>query len=179
MRGNKQLKSASSAHVKGRAAELTAGKEMDKRFVQLTRKDGPIHKLMKTWEAHQEAMKKKGLDAKADINVATDRQRNADLCELTKVGGPFTSAEAVDDYLEKADVSDKDKNRRLYLEVRHAKNSSVCFLKASDIFRLKKGGTNMDTHTYGQNMMAYLRRITCHVGMDYGDFKDALYKLYT
>ena len=177
VRGSKELKAASSAHVKGKAASLLTGKAMDKRFFQLTKRDGPIHTIMKKWEENQKALKTEGLDSKAVANIAADKQRNADLGKLTELGGPFTSPQSVSEYLENRGIPEREKNQRLYLEVRHAKNSSLSFPKASEVFRLKRGCRNLDTETYGKNLIAYLKRITCHIDMGYSDFQQALVKL--
>ena len=47
----------------------------------------------------------------------------------------------------------------------------------SELFRLKKGHKNLPIETYAENLVAYLSRITCHVDMDMGDFREALSKL--
>lgn len=58
----------------------------DKDMVKLTRKYGPIHVLVKKWEITQRDSKKEILDAKADINVITDKNRSAGICKLTTMG---------------------------------------------------------------------------------------------
>ena len=70
-------------------------------------------------------------------------------------------------------------NKRLYTEVRQAKNSSLSFPKSSEVFRLKKKGKNLENATYSSNLVAYLSRITCHVNLDFSDFREALEKLST
>lgn len=179
IRGNKELKAASAAHVKGKAAKLMEGKEMEKRFVKLTSKEGELPQIMREWEEKQKELKKEGLEAKEVGNIAADKQRNSDLAKLTEQGGPFTNPESVTKYLGDEEVTDDVKNKRLYIEVRHAKNSSLSFPKSSEVFRLKKGGKNLSTTTYSSNLVAYLRRITCYVNLDDGDFRDALLKLST
>ncbi len=59
----------------------------------------------------------------------------------------------------------------------HAKNSSVAFPKASEVFRLKKNYKNLSNDTYAKNLIAYLNKITCVVNMDMDDFKTALQML--
>ena len=112
-------------------------------------------------------------------NLSTDKQRNADLDKLTKLGGPFTSPENVETYMAREDLDNKEKGKRLYLEVRHAKSSSVSvsFPKVSDLFRLKKAYKNLPNEVYAQNLIAYLKRISCHINMDMGDFRVALAKM--
>ena len=66
---------------------------------------------------------------------------------------------------------------RDYLEVRHAKNSSVSFPKVSEIFRLKKNHKTLPNEIHAKKLMAYLKRVSCHIGMDLGDFREAPKKL--
>ena len=177
IRGNKELKAASASHVKGKAAKLMEGREMDKRFLKLTEKDGELPGIIKEWEERQRDLKKEGLEAKEVGNIASDKQRNADLTKLKDQGGPFTSPEEVKEYIENKEESDETKNKRMYIEVRHAKNSSLSFPKSSEVFRLKKAGKNLSTEAYSSNLIAYLRRVTCYVNLSEEDFKDALTKL--
>ena len=65
----------------------------------------------------------------------------------------------------------------LVFQVRHAKNASVSFPKASELFRLKKDHKNLETNSYAKNLVAYFNRVSCLVDMDMSDFKDALVKL--
>ena len=111
---------------------------MDKKFIKMVKKGGEISTIIEQWERKQKELKKKGLEDKEIASISIDRQRNADLEKLTKMMGPFTSPDAEAAYMEREDVKEDEKSKRLYLEVRHAKNSSVLFLKVSEVFRLKK-----------------------------------------
>ena len=62
-------------------------------------------------------------------------------------------------------------------QIRYAKNSSLSYPKASDLFRLKRKGKNLNTQEYTSNLCTYLNKITCNVNMDFVDFKDALAKM--
>ena len=61
--------------------------------------------------------------------------------------------------------------------MRYAKNTSLSFPKASDVFRLKRKGKNLTNDEYALNLTTYLGKITCKVNMDMKDFKDALSKI--
>ena len=56
-------------------------------------------------------------------------------------------------------------------------NSSVSFSKVSAIFRLKKNHKKQFIEIFTVNLMAYLKRVSCHINMDPGDFREALKKL--
>ena len=81
---------------------------------------------------------KQGLEEKEIANINIDQQRNSDLQKLVLLQGPFTSAQDLEVYMARKDVGEVEKGKRLYLEVRHAKNSSISFPKVSEIFRFKR-----------------------------------------
>ena len=56
--------------------------------------------------------------------------------------GPFTSADDVDQLM-KAEVDEKEKNERLYIEVRYAKMTTSNMKTSSAVFRLKKDYKNL------------------------------------
>ena len=66
------------------------------------------------------------------------------------------------------------KNKRLYVEIRHAKNSSLSLPKSSDIFRLKRKGKNLPSEEYAENLSTYLSKITCMANIEMKDFQEAL-----
>ena len=117
IRGAKNLKTASSNLVKGKGLKLTQGQTMDKKFVKMTQKDGELPKIILAWEKKQKELKEQGLEDKEIANIAVDKRRNSDLAILRLEGGPFTSPEEVTSYVAKTDISDAEKNKRLYLEV--------------------------------------------------------------
>jgi hypothetical protein len=87
----------------------------------------------------------------------------------TMMGGPFTSPDKVEAYMARDDLDDKEKGKRLYIEVSHAENSSLSFPKVSELFRLKKDHTNLPNQIYAQNLVAYLKRISRLFNMEMGD----------
>ena len=172
--GAKQLKLVSSSLVKASASELMEGKKVTPEMRKLVRKDGEIPQILAKWKEEQKALQKKGMDAKDLANLAVDIQRNTDLKELVKVGGPFLVAEDVSRYVDDPNISDAQKNARLYTEVRYARNTSLSLPKSSDVFRLKKKYKNLSTQEYSSNLKTYLNKVTCKVNMDYNDFQSAL-----
>ena len=115
--GARELKAASSAHVKAKGPQLApdSGKVMDKKFIKMTKKGGEIPTIIEQWELKQKELKKKGLEDKEIANISIDKQRNADLEKLTKMDGPFTSPDAVATYMARKDVKEDEKGKRLYL----------------------------------------------------------------
>ena len=178
-RGAKELQMASSTHVKAKCLPhiINAGKKMSKKFIRMTEKGGEVPAILKQWEERQKELRKQGLDEKEITNINIDKQRNSDLQKLIELQGPFTNHLEVEAYMARKDVKETDKGKRLYLEVRHAKNSSISFPKASEVFRLKKAYKNLSNDVYAKNLVVYLKRISSCVEVDMGDFKDALEKL--
>ena len=177
IRGNKQIKAVSSSMVKAGAAELLEGRVVDKHYTKLTKVGGAIPEILLKWEKEQADLKKKGMEAKEISNISVDKQRNSDLSVLTEHSGPFTKPEQVNEYFKDNTVSENVKNKRLYLEVRYAKNSSLSFPKVSEVFRLKRKGKNLASEEYTTNLATYLGKITCNVNMQFSDFTEALTKI--
>lgn len=174
VRGAKELKAVSSSLVKAKAAELTEGKEVTKVMKNVMKKGGGVPQILEAWEEKQKKLKKEGMDAKEIASISQDRQRNSDLNTLTSMGGPFTQPEQVEDYIEDPNETEEAKIKRLYVEVRHAKNSSLSFPKSSDLFRLKRKGKNLTSAEYAGNLTTYLGRISTKVNMGFYDFQEAL-----
>ena len=130
VRSKKNLKAASSFHVKNNGEELTRGKDMPAEFRKLVKKDLKIDQILKTWDEKQKELVKEGLEEKEAANLSTDKRRNCDFEMLVKQGGPFTSpATMVEEFMARPGLSDVDKNKRLYTEVRDAEKSSMSFPK--------------------------------------------------
>ena len=82
---------------------------------------------------------KKGSDEKREDALIQERKRTAILQKLKEQGGPFTSAEEVDDYL--ADLDDlnmKEKQKRMKLEITYARDTSTLLPKADPLFKIRK-----------------------------------------
>ena len=174
VRGAKQIKSVSSSLVKARAAELIEGKEVTKEMKQVMKKGGAVPEILEAWEKKQSELKKQGMEDKEISNIAEDKRRISDLATLTGMGGPFTKSDQVQRFLEDPSLDDSLKNKRMYLEVRYAKLSSLSFPKSSDVFRLKKKGKNLSSAEYATNLNTYLGKVTCNVNMGFEDFQEAL-----
>ena len=136
IRGAKNLSSASANHVIGKSSSLTEGKDANRKMRQVE-KQRILPVIVEEWKDKQEKLKKDGPSQKEAQNINVDQRRNSDLDKLKKLGGPFTSAAEVHDF-QKSSLNEVDKVARYYLEVRYARDSSLCYPKNSDIFRLKR-----------------------------------------
>ena len=83
-------------------------------------------------------LEKQGYDAKEILNAKKDSTKIKDLDFLKTLGGPFTNKEEVDKYIKNSKFSDKEKNSRLYVEVRYA-NYKFVTKRNSKSFPIKEG----------------------------------------
>jgi len=70
--------------------------------------------------------------------VSVDNIRIRDLEQLKVLGGPFTSSEQENVYLQKRNIDENTKIDRLNIEVRYERDTSLYVPKTSDTFRLKQ-----------------------------------------
>ena len=126
---------------------------------------------------------KKGSDEKWEDALIQERKRNAILQKLKEQGGPFTSAEEVDDYL--ADLDDlnmKEKQKRMKLEITYARDTSTLLPKADPLFKIRKvdmKGKQRDKTAveFGEALAILLGRKADRKAMDYSTFKECLRKM--
>ena len=67
----------------------------------------------------------------------TEKRKMGDLQKLKSLGGPLTTPDEVDVLVNDDDLSDEQKQDRLYIEVRYARDTTLSLPKVSPIFRLK------------------------------------------
>ena len=125
IRGATQLAAASRAHVSGKGSKLIDGEVTDGRFRKISGANGDMSNIMLEWKQKQDALGAEGLDSKTVTKLSMDRQRNNDLTMLKAMGGPFTTATDVDDFMA-GGLSDTDQNKRLYIEVNKSFNYKNC-----------------------------------------------------
>ena len=70
-------------------------------------------------------------------SISSERRRVKDLDKLKKEGGPFTKPEEVEEFIA-SDLYEKEKQERLYIEVRFARDTTLSLPKKSELFRLKE-----------------------------------------
>ena len=74
------------------------------------------------------------------VNRHYEAVKLTDLEYLKLNGGPFTTPEEVEEFMKKTKES-KEKNKRLYTEVRYAKNTCMSLKHSAAVFRLKRSYT--------------------------------------
>ena len=96
-------------------------------------------------------------------------------------GGPFTDAGSVQNYLESVEVGDKEKQSRLKLELRFARESSTTLLQADQVFRIQvtmpnKKRRDKTANEFGESLMVYFGKKSNKADIEYKKFKKALKK---
>ena len=93
---------------------------------------------MKEYEKH-------GFSQKEAPNLKEEASKMADLDFLKKQSppGPFSTSSEVTTYMACDDFTDNEKNKRLYVEVRYARKTSLSLKPTASVFKLKKNHKNL------------------------------------
>ena len=132
---------------------------------------------MKYWVDQQNQLTYARVTKKETENLKIDKHRNSDLSKLKDMEGPFVSAPEVDLYVAREDLTPKEKDTRLYLEVRYARGSCLSLPKSSDIFRLKRAYKNLSVDEYSSKLKIYFEKVETNASATRMDFLAALEKL--
>ena len=76
-----------------------------------------------------------------------------------------------------SNIDEDTKVKRLYTEVRYARDTSLSMPKSSSLFRLKENYKNLNASTYQQNLKTYLSKIHCNIDVSWSNFDEAHGKL--
>ena len=77
------------------------------------------------WKQSTEEKFARGAEGKQEIAQVRERKRLTKLDNLKEVGSPFTCAEEVQLYLDKEELSERKKQKRLKKEVQFARQSTT------------------------------------------------------
>ena len=159
LRGRENLESSSQNLVLNKSTDLLNNFKIYKKFRKQSRN---IEDLKQKWSEKMEVLKQKGLLDKEAMSLAEERKKLSDLQFLKAQNppGPFTSADEVDAFMKNTMVSEKDKNTRLYTEVRYAKLSTSNMKRSSVVFRLKKNYQRLCSEDYAHNLKLYFGCVT-------------------
>ena len=98
-------------------------------------------------------------------NVKVEKRRNNNLELLKKINGPFTNSSEVSAYMNDGSISVDAKMKRLYTEIRYARDTCLSLPKSSDIFRLKRNHKNLSVEEYATNLCIYLAKVTTNASV--------------
>ena len=75
------------------------------------------------------------------------------------------------------DVSDEQKQDRLYTKVRYARDTTLSLPKVSPIFRLKNKYKKLPIDDYRKNLKVYLSKVSATSATTWEDFDNAMSQL--
>ena len=104
--------------------------ELDSTILREHRKiSRETNELTKSWVEQQNQLTCARVSKKETENLKIDKRRKSNLSKLKDMVGPFVSAPEVDMYVAREDFMPKEKDTRLYLEVRYARDSCLSLPK--------------------------------------------------
>jgi len=114
--------------------------------------------------------------------VARHREeKRLDILDFLKSkGGPFTDHREVDEYLGRTDETEKEKVKRMKMELQYARDSSTLLPKVDPIFRvqitvLETGKRRQKTPAeFGEALKSLLGKRSSRSVMEYNSFKETL-----
>ena len=120
---------------------------------------------------------KEGSDEKQELAKQREEKRLGNLDSLKAKGGPFT------EYLGDDEIDEKEKVKRMKLELQFARDSSTLLPKNDPIFRIQitipETGKRRQKNSseFGAALKALLEKRSSREVMEYSSFKDTLEKL--
>ena len=172
-RGATQLKAASDSLVKNRSFDLIELKPVGE-YKNFKAAAKSINLLVKGWKEKQLEMEKQGMDKKEIESLASEKRKVKDLDKLKKWSGPFTRPDEVDVFVARTDIPDKDKQDRLYTEVRYARDTTLSLPKKSELFRLKEKYKPLPVGKFATNLKVYLGKVCTNASVSWEDFDRAV-----
>lgn len=175
-RGPNHLAAASRAIVCGKNADLLDRQPPEKfrEFASLVGQGGKVPEIIGEFKAKQTELENASLAAKTNATASLERRRFKDLAALQSFGGPFVSSADVDRYVADPEISAKEKQDRLYKEVRFARDSSMSIPRNYDIFKLRKKYRPLPYEEYACNLKIYLDNVSTNASVTMDDFSRAL-----
>ena len=96
-----------------------------------------VKELKIFWSERMKAAQEKGSDEKQEVAKQKEDKRLDNLEFLKSKGGPFTDEREVEEYLANKDEQEKDKVKRMKMELQFARDSSTLLPKVDPIFRVQ------------------------------------------
>ena len=106
----------------------------------------------------------KKLEIKSAQNLKVEGRLLCQLDYLKKSGGPFTSCEEIENFLERENVSEKDKKKRMKTEIQYARDSSISLPRSNPVFKIRKrvakGGKlkDLSSSEFGDNLKTLISK---------------------
>ena len=176
----RQLSAVSRSMTLAHRAEVSAGKESSFRSYK-EQVEAKKH-LMLEWKEKIKEKLANGADVRQVVAQTKERKRLDILDELKEAGGPFTSAEEVEEFLEREDTNEKEKQKRMKKEMRFARESSTTLPSTDPLFKIQvtlPNGKRRDKNAkeFGESLIVFLgKKADSTTTMDYNTFRSSLRK---
>ena len=175
-----KLSSVSRSMVLAHRAELSAGKEST--FRTYKEQVEAKKKIMLEWQEKIKDKLANGADIRQLVAQTKERKRLDILDELKESGGPFTTAEEVQEFLEREGITEKDKQKRMKKEMRFARESSTTLPSSDPLFKIQVTLPNgkrrdKDAKEFGDSLKVFLgKKADSSTTLDYNTFRSSLRK---
>ena len=116
------------------------------------------------WNKQQDNLVVHKMDIIASQSIKIEARILQHLEYLKKDGGPFTSCQEIDEYLNNSSISEKTKKKRLKIEVQYARDSSLTLPRSNLIFRIRKKShkegkmQELTSEEFGENLNILLTK---------------------
>ena len=139
-----------------------------------------IDEIKGEWSEHQKQLSALGLTNREAQKLNKEVKKLDDLNSLREKGGPFTSVEEVDAFLA-GDSPYKEKQSRMRVEVRYARDTSVSFPRNHSVFRIMDTSTKpyklLTPEQFGENLKLFLGKCTGRAYISIEEFRVAVHSL--
>lgn len=171
-----KLSAVSRQHILQRCKEFRDGTTSSFRSYRQAAKDK--HDLELFWTDQMKQKMRQGSDSKREMAIIQEQKKLGLLEELKEAGGPFTSAEQVEDYLVTT-LEEKVKKKRMKMEIQYARDSTTLLPKVDPLFRIRKtlpSGKQRDKTAmeFGDSLKVLLGKKGDRQGLDYAKFQESL-----
>ena len=175
IRGKANLEASSRKLILNKSFDLVEASGKLSTYKSFRKAARDIKAMKIEWDKKMKRLEEEGNLRKDIDNNHIGNVKYADLEYLKARNGPFTKLEEVVEYDCNTPES-KEKNKRLYTEVRYAKNSCLS-MKHTSVFRLKRGHRNLSSKEYVENLCQYLGDSRIKTVLTADDLSELLRKL--
>ena len=155
-------------------------KESNESFRKCAKKVMLVRKIKQEGNDRQTKLKAAGLTKKETDKLKKETTKMKILDNLKKEGGPFSSADEVDEYMG-TNLSDSVKQKRMKKEVKYARDSTRSIPAAGKLFRIMKTdpntkkGRDLTAKEFSENLKVVLGKQNSRSEVTFDDFLVALW----
>ena len=176
-RGKGNLECASRKLILNKSFDLLE-KRQSKDYLKFRKPAQAVSALKADWKDKMQSMEIGAFAEKEKVNMHLDSVRYKDLEFLKSKGGPFTTLEEVEIFMNQIkDSKEENHNQRLYIEVRYAKNTSLRLKHSDPVFRLRRDNKNLSNREYSENLKTYLGSARKTTTISVSDLSDVISKI--